>query len=352
MNVIQLPMRAYNEILFNCIVNNQLGLLLAHHPVFSSFPSLISASYTWQEIKGWERIYNAEQPIWPLKDGVMTLAVSYELHGMNMYMEQVRQTYDTALQITEEIKALLREGYYIFAPLDRFYFTEGLEYMQQHMIHPSFIYGYDDLQGCFLLMEDCVQHGRFEPYSLAYADFEVSLAKVMQVSAFALEGFRPYPHLPEWSADYFREQVICNIRKLLSAQITEGSRAYIHEGVQGISLFAGHIGKLVPVISNFSALRRNASMPMGLQKRNLAMLDEMYTLGLLDMDAKSSFAQRFEELLALWDRYRKEIFLYSYRNEQDISENPMLFTALQRLLTDIAAKETQAYKNLLQTISG
>lgn len=340
MNKRELPMTEYNDILFNCLINNQLGFLRAQHPDFYTQDCFVTGHYEWQE-----NSLNDPQ-------GPLVFYVDYDILDFESYVTPITFPLIGIPQL-DQVKAWLREGYYLFVPLDRFYFTGGVEFQDTHLVHASFVYGYDDDEQSFLLMEDCVQHGQYVRYKLSYSDFKASCAALKDTERKPIRGFSPKAQKPPLSSDYYRNMALANLERLLRDErrvLPGGSVRYT--GLVSVKKLAENLETVDFLIPDFVTLRRVSTQAIGLKKRDLKLVELLTKEHLIGLEAGARFRGSFSCLLEKWTLFQKGMFLNFYRKKNKLKRNMSFFDEMKTLLREIHDKEGETQSLLLAELGG
>lgn len=96
---------------------------------------------------------------------------------VNVPPEMVRgyRSFDLIALICE----MLDHGYYQMGTFDEFYVPEKLGYQKRHFVHNNLLYGYDDVNQCFLSI-GYTRNRLYEPFTISYADYVESVYRLKQ----------------------------------------------------------------------------------------------------------------------------------------------------------------------------
>ncbi|GED24493.1 hypothetical protein BAG01nite_05950 [Brevibacillus agri] len=171
LDAFSLPAEPFNGTWVNCVSNNLISILMNRDKSFAYAPCMAQAQFHLHVVEA----DDGQEAAAAHEEGVLLLDVARGLDFSSVLDFQTR-----SLQANDSvhvaIKELLRSGYYVFVDLDRFHYPSGVDAEKQHQIHPAFLYGYDEHARSYLLIEDCLQPSKMEPYALPYDCFERALA--------------------------------------------------------------------------------------------------------------------------------------------------------------------------------
>ncbi|WP_078557195.1 hypothetical protein [Bacillus alkalicellulosilyticus] len=164
-----LAIRPYNDIWLDCKYNNFVGMLINHNPSFKNIIFEMSVSYLKIQTKQKFSSTNVKKNL--LEGGLFFPEVSYNLeHIQNLITVKEKQFTSTDYKkLHEYIKNFLHEDYYILLKVDRYFYPNGRDAGKFHMVHPVFIYGYNDYEQCYYAIEDCMHPGKLDYYKLPYS---------------------------------------------------------------------------------------------------------------------------------------------------------------------------------------
>lgn len=147
MSAVILPFEFYNSIYFDCVKNSVMSIL---NKVIGRTDCLF-LPYNY-------RVNNNSQ---------FELFVSME--ELNSYFEIKK--IDLKTDFHDSIRHYINDNNYLFISVDCFYYPFGRFHKKDHHIHPTCIYGYDDINKVYIVNEDITKHGAFNKTLIPYDDF-------------------------------------------------------------------------------------------------------------------------------------------------------------------------------------
>ncbi|WDF52840.1 hypothetical protein PQ460_10640 [Paenibacillus sp. KACC 21273] len=357
---LELSVIPYNEMWIDCVNNNLMGILMANNSSYQALPCSINMNYSLTFPQ--EAYFNPEMPrSSKLEKGVFVPNLTYEVPSMDMWLAKTNINLTlTTIDPFEMIYDELLKGNYLFVDLDRFYFPGGVDYQKNHNLHPSFIYGFDCLTENYLLIEDCVQPGKFEPYQLHKKELEISFIAAQTSEKSEVIS---YTLLPEAKMDYRLDldKVISNLKNMLSndksplnQMETNGVSLWSIKGISCLKLFSKYMDIIFPQIRKWDQKHLIAlTLPSQMQKRNLRLLTFLEEMGAINSMYKILLEQEYISLNESWEKYRHKIYKYIVTRKEfpEISESNNYFKNVKNELYDMANNEERVTKFLLDILS-
>ncbi|GEB35851.1 hypothetical protein [Brevibacillus parabrevis] len=175
MEAFSLPVEPFNGTWVNCVNNNLISILMNHDKNFAYAPCLAQAQYQLHSVADDGSQEAAEHSSQAHEEGSLLLDVVRAL-DFSSVLDFQTHSLEPADSVHLAIKQFLHSGYYVFVDLDRFHYPSGVDAEKHRQIHPAFLYGYDEQTKSYLLIEDCMQPSKMEPYALPYDCFDRAFA--------------------------------------------------------------------------------------------------------------------------------------------------------------------------------
>lgn len=206
----------FNGTWMDCVCNNAISILRVQDRNFEHLACLADAKYRlFSYGKCNESVTfpaGGSNIISPLLDMVRTLDFS-------PYLDYETLTPEKSDPVHQIIKDGLHRGFYIFVDVDRFYYPSGVDAGRNHLKHPAFIYGYNDEENTYLLLEDCIQPSKMESYLLPYDRFEEAItAASAEADNYCIVLVRSKDQDQTFYSSYTKEQMRGNLDSLLKEE--------------------------------------------------------------------------------------------------------------------------------------
>lgn len=341
MGKIELPVKPYNELWIDCVSNNMLSVLSAHNEEWTYLPCFSKAYYAKRMLI--PEVASEEDFKLYMHEGWLTLQVQYLLPDLQNFFEFNNLQVESQIETFNTIKRKLNQGYYVSIELDRFYFSGGIEYNKKHLVHPTLIYGYDEKQHSFLLLEDCVQLGHLQEYRLSYSDFTLSyqaLEVELQQNKTVFHAFKIKPfEQSEFLLNNIRETTIENLNFYLSGCRQDYEDIFYDEyGINAIRCYADYVEDIVYAAHHKEHLYHISKMPFNMQKRNLLLIELMHQFNIINDEQNSLLKKKYEDLKVQWQLLKNKILYY---RESTGCNSPTIMDFRERLLV-LYLKEKEA----------
>lgn len=355
-SALRLPVQPYNGMWVDCVSNNLIGILSQQDPSFTELPCSFAMNYTLLAPQV-STVSTVDIPDYFFKEGVFTPKLTYQLPDLSGWIERIEIPTPASEALLEMIREQLALGRYIFVELDRFYFPKGVDYQKKHRVHPGFVYGYDSAQSTFLLIEDCLQPGRFDYYQLTDEELLTAFDSAQELESPRILCYRTLPDA-DFRFETNKERVVSNLELLL----TDGEELHTEwkdygirrlHGISSLKIFADMIEVVYPQIEVWQEHQLvSLTLPWQMQQRKLQLLDILEQRGLLNPMYKILLNQMYMELGDSWEKYRHKIFKYIIVKEDNLSfeMSKDFFYKVKLELHDIAVQEERVNRFLLDAL--
>ncbi|WP_336779433.1 hypothetical protein [Paenibacillus illinoisensis] len=310
----ELPISPYNDVFINCIESNLLGILIDYDSSFKNLPNFSYGIYVMNRLK--HNIHITDGQLQALtQQGSLLLRVYQQPIDFDPYFS-VENTFVTAESpIFEIIKNLLKNNYYVFIEVDRFFMPGGYEYSKEHKIHQTCVYGFDDNLNCFLVVEDCVKLGYFDYYSFKYEDFEKSLISLFEnkgsisLTAYKLKNQKQFQ-------SNTREALINKLYIMEGSDVPKAVLPKVkycefYAGFDNLKEFSNHFESAFHGLNdNYLNQYSVVSKPFQNQLVNINTVNMCYEEGILTYSQKNSLLNLYEESKKNWELYKNNLLKY------------------------------------------
>lgn len=158
--------KPYNDLWLDCVSNNLISMLMCWDESYRDIIFYAGISYR-KKLLNQIFNYDGERERF-LDEGFFTPKVIYTIDLLNSLIEKEITILTSDQEVLNEIKSALRNEYCVFVTVDRYFYPAGREAGKYNMIHPVFIYGYDDSSKTLKTIEDCIIPGTLAYYDLPY----------------------------------------------------------------------------------------------------------------------------------------------------------------------------------------
>jgi hypothetical protein len=336
---VKLEITPYNRNWLDCYLNNLIAILMTRNAKYEQLIGYVSSRF--------------EMPL-PAA-GKLTDEEYTSYRGAGAYLPHIRKGISEALlqryldseeiaitpdtDIIGTVKGLLRDGRYCFVRVNRYYYPGCYDYMTQRLIHPSFIYGYDDDAQKLLLIEDYIQVGRFERYEISYNDFLIAYRSIEQEERFALAV-----SASEAEFEAPLELLKANIDAQLTDEEASDDHFVYYKGIGGIRRFREHFFEAIEGVTDVTTnVFNRVSTLVFYPDRNRMLIRDLRAAGLLDSGDGELLAGGFDDLYRLWGGIRAKILQYYMRDNKPDPQS--YFTNV-----DASLRECEAERELLERL--
>lgn len=283
----------------------------------------------------------------PLLDLARTLDLS-------PYLDYETLTPDKNDPVHQIIKDCLHSGFYLFVNVDRFYYPSGVDAGKNHLKHPAFIYGYNDGENAYLLIEDCIQPSKMENYMLPYDYFDEAIAAADSgTGTYNIVLVRSKDQEQRFFSSYTKDQMRGNLGFLLQEEESPFIDPSISSVDTGVTVAYG-----LPMIRHFAEMleqRLAGILNDDFEHRALAIKNPYYyrksTVQLpfllhrmngLDERHFQSLTDEYKKLCNDWNVCGNTLIKYYYKLKYRMELNGIAqseMDTLKRLLVKLYEKE-------------
>ncbi len=357
--VIKLPIEPYNRTFINCITNNLIAVLKTHNDSFENMDYSLARSYSLFKLKD-NKFLSEDARSQILGGGLLTLELTTESPDVEKYFEikQIDLTEGDNIHIL--VKEMLLDGYYIFLETDRYHFPDGIEYNKRSFIHPTFIYGIDDVQQKYFVIEDCITPRLFEHYEITFSQIDKAFKECLPPQTL-------FSQPDKGMLKAYKPRIDINYDFVLTLEVLERKfeklnfeyydnthdfcenlglvRKYGLNCIQEFSESFEYVFESI-TIESLPIQYALATFPYDLQKHNLLLLDHLDRNNLILESQRRGLENRYKGLLKKWEVYRLTIYKYIYLKTKrtDYNPDPNFFRELKNLLPEIYNEELQTAK--------
>ncbi|NRR24826.1 hypothetical protein [Brevibacillus sp. MS2.2] len=360
MEAFSLPVEPFNGTWINCVNNNLISILMNHDKNFEYTPCLAETKYQLHSLEEDARDETTENKSQAHEDGMLLLDV---VRVLDLSSVLDFQTYSFAKEESGHpaIKEFLRNGYYVFVDLDRFYYPSGVDSEKQHIVHPAFLYGYNEETKSYLLIEDCMQPSKMEKYMLPYDCFDRAFASAQAPSLLAAR-------IKEQEEQQFfsrctKELIKGNLHSLLLEERTqikgihsENSPIYTAYGLSVIQRFADSIEQRLLGISlpNFQRKAVAIKNPYFFRKSTIHLPLILYKNNWVNETAFDQLTSEYKKLCHDWELYGNTLiklyYKFSYSRGANQSHQSEM-ESLRELLMGMCEKEKRVTSFTLELLT-
>ncbi len=291
-----------------------------------------------------------------LQQGYFTPKIVYSFEPLTAMIEQQEYTLEAgqAADTVSFITSKLDEGYCLFASVDRFYYPSGREAQRFHLVHPVFIYGYDETRGCFLTIEDCILPGQMEYYELPYHSFYAScdhfhgLGQNITVTICRVK--QPLTGLGE------REVMVAEARKMCTGLLDQGVfyeeqyDLYYHMGLDSLDAFLKEMDVFCANTEELSLYKIRMLQFQQLHLRNIHLVRYLVEQGELASSTAEPLLNQYTKLHDEWNRYRQKSFIFFAAKKVSGVADQVKLQRLKEQLSELRDMEREAAVSFLMLL--
>lgn len=171
----------YNDMWMDCVSNNLISMLINENKSFRNISLHMDSMYL---KKVYNQSYSSENIQGELvSSGAYFPKIEYSLDMLDELIDSyVEEFSNLESDVHQCIKSALCDGFYVFVTVDRYFYPSGVNSNISHLYHPTFIYGYDEEQQCYLALEDCVVMGKMDKYRIPYYSVDASFEHLINAN--------------------------------------------------------------------------------------------------------------------------------------------------------------------------
>jgi hypothetical protein len=292
----------------DCLSNNLINLLITEDESNKALPYLMRNEYFMTPIKG--TYPNMKFDEWHLKSGSSCIQVSFAPPPYGELIDKFERV-DFKLHHDEDVigrvEECLKEGYYVFVTVDRFYFPSTLDYKKKHLIHPTLIYGFNSSKNEFYLVDDVIKNGKHDKYVLSYASFLESTGSVKETGEIELGAVRVKK--PIMVHDFEEQIILDNLRSILELKIVPDQK-YDKDWIYGIELLLEYskiMEDVLPIAEDPMRCIFLANQAYQVQFKNLELVNILIDRKRLPDD---QLRLHYEKICLKWKSYKYYMILF------------------------------------------
>jgi len=352
---IKLQIQPYNDIWLDCINNNLIAMLMAREESFKQVTLYLKVKYIKMVFDQHYSSPEAKEKM--ITEGFMTPGTDYSFDIMNELIEMERKHFKLIRfhEFMQMIKNALRDEIFIFLQIDRYFYPNGREAGVTHMIHPVFIHGYNDEEECFHAIEDCVNPGIMEYYTLPYSavkksfehfvrnDEEITVTFCKTRNQDVLETFFDNKIIPLMEA---REMAASLLEDVTIYK--EEYDLHYHSGVASFDYFGSELEELYNRIRDRSIFGIRLLSLQQVHTRNQDLIRFLQENQFVDAGKADSLISLYHQLHKEWAIFKgKSFYTLELRDSSGQSISPSHIDALKDRLKTIRSLEETAAHHLL-----
>lgn len=334
--------RPYNDIWMDCVTNNLIAMLISENESFKDIACYMDAIYL---KKVYDQAYSSVEIQGELLEkGAYFPKIEYSLTLLDDLIEKKYEKINSK-NIHMIIKANIDDGFSAFITVDRFFYPSGVNANISHMFHPTFIFGYNEKNKCYLAIEDCIVSGKLDYYSIPFDSIELSLDYMLNngISIWAQfcktkECASTYRHVVQIP------QIIGSLeRSLQGAKIYKVNYdLYYHSGLDALSVFLVELDHLFINLKDENLYSIRMLSFAQIHKRNQKLTRLIGELLQLDV---SSIEAMYSQLEYKWEIFKNTG--YYQLEKRKINNKNNNTDKLHPHLKNIVELERCAMENLL-----
>jgi hypothetical protein len=349
----QLPITLYDGVWIDCIHNNLLAILSTQNPSYGNMNLNLRRNYSICRFREEESLTEelVSKAIYP-GYFVLEVRLEYPKFGDAVAFEQV-DTYSMQ-NIHEVIRAGINEGKYVFIKLDRYFIPHSKNYRKNHFANVAVVYGYDDSQNEYLVINDFRISRTYEFFKLSYDMVNQAYHESTDFDrVFFLVSITEAAKQTEIKVS--KDKIIDNLTCLLDTRVQEEDGCGLpgierQFGLTSVLEYAEHFTDYFPLVM-VDYLPAIYNAPLDFQRLNMLVLQALEEEKVISALQGVKLKQIYGELLKLWEIYRNKIYLYVGRKQMNAPTAGMNdFVSIQKLLFTIFHKEKEAAERFLETL--
>ncbi|WP_438431728.1 hypothetical protein [Gorillibacterium sp. sgz500922] len=339
----------FNGIWLNCVNNNLISMMLNVDPSFKEIMFYMQVKYF--KCKFDQEFASDEAKVRMVAEGNMTPYVNYFSDMMYQFFDYKKESFKSNdfSGLQDCLKAAIREGSYVFLEIDRFFYPNGREAGNFHMVHPVFIHGYNDREEVFYAIEDCLNPGVMEHYVLPYSSVKQSLEYFIGQGEEMSAGLCK-PRAKEAFEGFFQDKTIPLLEaKKMAADLLANEIIYLENydlycdtGLSSLDLFHNELELLMNKMQERSMFALRMLSFQQVHKRNQDLLEYFEAHKLVDPKESRKLRQRYQEIQQEWGFFKNKSHYLLEKHGGQLNCQP-----LKETLSSIRALEETAAGKLL-----
>lgn len=320
-----LEVKPYNDYWFDCVNNNLYGMIISKNKSYGTAQFYLEVNYYKKVI---EQQFDTEETKKSLLfNGAFLPKVHYTFdllkNAIDFKMFRFEGS-ESANQIIDFIKSNLCEDLFVFVELDRFFYPTGTQAGKTSLIHPGFIYGFDDDKKIFYLLEDCIYPGTLDYYELPYTSAKKSFEHFIEnTKGITLSACRVKENLDHLFSD---EDFLFNRIKLNATNLITGPTIYqqscdlyYHTGLSCLDQFLEEFTFLLENLEDISMYMLRMTTFIQVHKKNIEFIAYLHQRKLISKTAFEELCMDYNELVHEWSSFKNQsaYVLESGKTNQD-----------------------------------
>ncbi|KEQ21807.1 hypothetical protein [Paenibacillus tyrfis] len=340
-----LKVKPYNDLWFDCINNNIIGILAAYEPSFTRLPTFYNGTYSIN--------VKAEDVQADTNDLSPHIDVLFEWPDLTRIFEEKQVEVSADHSIVEVVRRFIDDNYYVFMYIDRYYFPDTPNYNKESFIHPTLIYGYTNNN--FKLLEDCVKVGNMDYYEIENSMFtQAFLSSLRKAGTTIVHCIRLKEEWPTWDMNISRDLAITLLQNVLHTQEMSESSGTTIQGIGALAKYAELFERESKHIAvhpdKFMWFYQQLRRGIVLQKRNILILQNLHEQGILNADSYHILSKMYQEHQDCWTFVTNKIGFIMYKNIEKKSNGKL--QELKELVLDLYKREHKLLTVFINHIHG
>lgn len=343
--------RPYNELWLDCINNNLISMFMCWDESFKDMIFFADVSY---RRKLPESIVNNDELLNQfLREGFFTPKVVYTIELMDRLTEKKRSVLVGDWEVLNEIKTALQNDYCVFVTVDRYFYPSGREAGKLHMIHPVFIYDYDDFSETLKTIEDCMVPGTLAYYDLPYRSLLDSCRDFVEKGqSVEITACKP-AFLAKSLVDI--DPPLRKIARMCEELLDENGKAHEYNlvyqtGIKALSDYSDQFVAFIAALEEFSLYKLRVFQFQQLHGRNVKLLRFLRQAGHVRDSRLESLSERYQDLHDRWRSFKDRSFIELARKKVNKTMDHNRLMELSNQLKEIVQRETDTARRLHEVI--
>jgi len=294
-----LPISPYNKDWYDCYLNGMLSVLIAHDESFNDLPTYIMSNYRIMFPRKSDMEPDRLQKVLSHGWGILCVKPVHQVFGLlDKYLSFETINLEKTTEVGPKIKELLLDNYYVQALVDRYYFPNGIDYHNRHVIHPSLFYGFNDEAKVYNILEDHVNYGYTAPYELPYMSFGESLNSLQETEVKRI--FKISIRNKKFKND--PKIITSMLHEMLVERQENNSDSTIYYGFSGINYFINNFDEIIhSICTNTLHITTELRKIVRHQKRYAEIIRFFEKTGILSHSDALVLNKTFRELFEAWE---------------------------------------------------
>ncbi|GFN30892.1 hypothetical protein [Paenibacillus xylaniclasticus] len=315
----------YNDIWLDCVSNNLLAMLIQMDESYRNAPLMMGIKYC-KTVTDQE--YSSEEArLRMLSEGYLFPYINYSssfIEGFVMHSPFSFTTYEGLLDF---IKSNLEAGSKIFLVIDRLFYPTGRESGKTSMVHPVFIFNFNDESQCFHAIEDCITPGYMDYYDIPYTSIQKSCQSFLEQGKPITGNIcRPLETPLSDGLSLAKAQALNMVNHILEDTICHDSKYDLtyYMGLNGLTKFHEEMELLFRHLEDDFIFKSFIMRFPQLHARNKKLIQLLYNGEYLDQAEADKLTHQYQALQSQWELYKKRSYFMlenknaSYNTDKNI----------------------------------